>query len=167
MRCHAPISAATFEETVSALLASVQLQRMGVDEPYSDEVITYIADALLEVGKYRWSERPRTYLVLHLIDEVKFMDFFVLDGFKDIDFPYTEVTLPSFIKVANVRQEFLYNQRFVLSTVSVDLVSGGRHHHLNKSADNYFRSLKELGAGGFGYVDKVRSNIDNKLYANQ
>jgi hypothetical protein len=127
------ISAKEFEERLSSLLNSANSKRMGINKPFSDDFIVCIADILVAVGKHTWSERPRTYLVLRLINEVKVMDDFVLEGFKDIDFPYTDSTLPSCIITTGARHEFLQKQRFVLSARSADLVQGGRHHHLGTS----------------------------------
>jgi hypothetical protein len=124
------ISAQQFENELSALLLSASSDQMGISKPFSDDLIMQIATMLSAVGKLTWSERPRTYLVLRLINEVKAMDIFVLEGFKDIDFPYTESTLPSCVNVAGARHDFLHQQRYVLSPKSVDLVRGGRHRHL-------------------------------------
>jgi hypothetical protein len=122
-----------FEENISALLLSASAQHMGSRRPFSEELVIHIADMLAAVGKKRWSERPRTYLALRLINEVKIMDNVILEGFKDIDFPYTDVTLPPCIKQIGAQREFLYHQRYVLSERSADLVRGGRHRHLGKS----------------------------------
>jgi hypothetical protein len=126
------LSSEDFEENISALLLSASAQHMGSRKPFSEELVVHIADMLAAVGKQRWSERPRTYLVLRLINEVKMMDNVILEGFKDIDFPYTDVTLPPCIRQIGAQREFLHNQRYVLSERSADLVRGGRHRHLGK-----------------------------------
>ncbi|KAL6709616.1 hypothetical protein ACN47E_001044 [Coniothyrium glycines] len=124
------LGAEEFEHQISALLASAADRKMGIAKPFSDELMDDIAQLLGAVNKQAWSERPRTYLVLRLIDEVKSMDTFVLDGLKDIDFPYDEKTIPACITTAGARHDFLQRQRFVLSSRSIDLVRGGRHRHL-------------------------------------
>jgi hypothetical protein len=124
------LSSQDFEIRLSSLLSSAFDQHMGTKKPFSEDVIVCIADLLAAVGKHQWSERPRTYLVLRIINEVKAMDDIVLDGFKDIDFPYTELTVPRCIKDIGAQRNFLQTQRYVLSERSADLVRGGRHRHL-------------------------------------
>lgn len=126
------ISAQDFEQCVADLLTEASEQEMGLKRPYSDDVMTRIADLLSAVGKERWAERPRTYLVLRLIEKVKSMDDLVLDGFKDIDFPYTELTMPPSIIESGAQRAFLNAQRYVLSERSADLVRGGKHRHFGK-----------------------------------
>jgi hypothetical protein len=126
------ITAQEFEDMFSTALTSASVQHMGTSKPFSDDFVVRIAELLAAVGKQRWSERPRTYLVLRLIDEVKVMDDLILNGFKDIDFPYTELTIPECIKENGVQRNFLQKQRYVLSERSADLVRGGRHRHLGK-----------------------------------
>jgi hypothetical protein len=88
------------------------------------------------VEKKIWSERPRTYLVLRLVNHVRAMETFILEGFegfKDIDLPYSESALPNCVNSAGARHDFLHQQRYVLSAKSADLVrSGGRHRHLSQ-----------------------------------
>ncbi|KAH7413921.1 hypothetical protein DE146DRAFT_12028 [Phaeosphaeria sp. MPI-PUGE-AT-0046c] len=126
------VSPQEFEEQVSSLLSISSAQGMGINKPFSEELVIRVADLLSAVGKGPWSERPRMYLVLRLLKEVKLMDDFVLDDFKDIDFPCTETTLPPCIKESGVQHDFLHVQKYVLSERSVDLVRGGRHRHLGK-----------------------------------
>jgi hypothetical protein len=124
------LSSQEFEASVSSLLSSAPGQEMGAKKPYSEKLITMIAELLTSVGKPSWSKRPRTYLVLRLINEVTCMDDIILDGFKDIDFPYTDATVPQSIKEVGAERVFLQAQRCVLSEKSADLVRGGRHRHL-------------------------------------
>lgn len=126
------ISAQRFEDDVSALLLSASSKQIGVSKPFSNELILNIADLLSAIGKLAWSERPGTYLVLRLINEVKAVDMFVLEGFKDIDIPYTDLTLPNCVNVAGARHDFIRQQSYVLSPKSVDLVRVGPHRHLGQ-----------------------------------
>jgi hypothetical protein len=126
------LSAQEFEEKLSTLLVSASAHHMCSSKPFSEDVIIRIAELLMAVGKLTWSERPRTYLVLRLISEVKVMDDIVLNGYKDIDFPYTESTTPECLKQLGAQHNFLHIQRFMLSEKSADLVQGGRHRHLGK-----------------------------------
>ena len=126
------IDAEDFEERVLSLLSTASTQRMGTEKPYNDETILALGELLAMLGKHDWSVRPRLYLVLRMIKEVRAMNMLIVEGFKDIHFPFTEVDLTSSLKSAASRQNFLREQRFVLSSRSVDLVQGGRHHHLGK-----------------------------------
>jgi hypothetical protein len=135
------LSAEKFEEELSLMLKIASSQRMGIDKPFSDDVILRIGDMLCSMGKQAWGERPRTYLVLRLINEVRAMETFVFEGFKDIDFPFTEKTIPECIRSTSSRHNFLQKQRYVLSSRSVDLVQGGRHHHLGKQDLTYNHEL--------------------------
>lgn len=150
------LTAPEFEEKLSTLLISASEHRMGIKTPFTEDLIIRIADLLAAVGKLTWSQRPRTYLVLRIIDEVSAMDNLVLNGYKDIDLPYNESTIPECIKELGAQHNFLQTQRFVLSEKSADLVRGGRHRHLDKSADKIFVSLGRLGTGGYSIVDTVR-----------
>ena len=68
------ISAHEFEDASTRLLATAAAEFMGTKKPFSDDVIAQLATLLNAVGKNTWSERPRTYLVLRLISEIKSMD---------------------------------------------------------------------------------------------
>ncbi|RYO58371.1 hypothetical protein AA0113_g7774 [Alternaria arborescens] len=159
------IGAEDFEERLSSLLSTASAQRMGTDKPYNDETILGVGELLAILGKHDWSVRPRLYLVLRMINEVRAMNMLIVEGFKDIHFPFTEVDLTSSLKSAASRQSFLRQQRYVLSSRSVDLVQGGRHHHLDKGADSYFVTKEQLGKGGFSIVHRVQSRIDLMEYA--
>jgi hypothetical protein len=124
------LSVQDFEVTFTSIVSTAKEKHMGISKPFSDEVILQVSKSLVSAGKQAWGERPRTYLVLRLIDEVSAMDKFIFEGLKDIHFPYDEATLPSCIQSRGARQSFLKNQKYVLSERSVDLVNGGRHHHL-------------------------------------
>jgi hypothetical protein len=126
------LSLQDFEATFGLIMSTAKERRMGVDKPFSDEVMLQVSKSLASVGKQAWSDRPRTYLVLRLIDEVSAMDNFILEGLKDIHFPYDEANLPNCIQSPGLRHSFLKNQRYVFSERSIDLVSGGRHHHLGR-----------------------------------
>jgi hypothetical protein len=124
------LSAETFKTRIDTILEDAAAVKMGTSKPFSDEIMDTLAGLLYAVGKHAWSERPRTYLVLRLIDEVKAMDNFVLGGLKDIDFPYSDATIPACIKGPMARHGFMQKQRYVLSERSSDLVKEGRHRHL-------------------------------------
>jgi hypothetical protein len=118
-----------FEAEMSSLISGASLQTSGREKIFSEDEIATVSDLLRSVGKQAWSDRPRTYLVLRMIGEVKAMDTFVLEGLKDIDFPYKEDRLPDCFSRPGSRQSFILRQTAVLSPRSVALVQGGQHHH--------------------------------------
>jgi hypothetical protein len=71
--------------------------------------------------------------VLPRINEVKILDHLILEGYKDIDFPYTEATVPQTMKESGAQRDFLHTQRFVLSERLIDLLRGGRYPHMGGS----------------------------------
>jgi hypothetical protein len=81
------ISAQDFEDQLSVLLASAASEQMETGKPISDDLISQVANKLDAVGKKTWSERPRTYLVLRLVDHVRVMETFIFQGFKTSIFP--------------------------------------------------------------------------------
>lgn len=101
------LSVEEFETRIDALLSSADADQMGKTKPFSEDVISHLSTMLNAVGKTSWGDRPRTYLVLRLLGEVKVMESFIFEGYKDIDFPYTEATLPSVLDSASSRRQFL------------------------------------------------------------
>ena len=117
---------------MSTMVAMAQSEKKDPSKRFKEEDFLKIKGLLEQVGKPRWSERPRTYLVLWLIDEVQAMDGFVLEGLKDIHMPYTEERLPRCLVSPGSRHAFLDKQLLVLSSRGADLVSRGPHRHLSK-----------------------------------
>ena len=126
------ISSEKFETTMSIMIAMAQSEKKDPSKRFKEDDILKIKGLLEQVGKPRWSERPRTYLVLWLIDEVQAMDGFVLEGLKDIHMPYTEERLPGCLISPGSRHAFLDKQLLVLSSRGADLVSRGPHRHLSE-----------------------------------
>lgn len=117
---------------MSSAIAAAEARKKDPRKPFQEEDFTTIRRLLLQVGKPSWSERPRTYLVLRLIDEISAIEGFVLEGLKDIHFPYTEERLPKVISSVGKRHAFLEKQKLVMSNKIADLVRGGPHRHLSK-----------------------------------
>ena len=170
-----------FEQLMSSTITHAEVRKRNPTKPFKEEDFINIRSLLDQVGKTRWSERPRTYLILRLIDEVQAMDGFVLEGLKDVQIPYTEERLPKCLSSPGSRHAFIQTQSLVMSTRGSDLVSGGRHRHFSKStwtktfdgakksidssADLHFTVIRNLGKGGQGIVDLVRSHLSSHEYA--
>src|SRR6266516_2238906 len=73
---------------------------------FTDSDFDLMSRLLAQVGKPQWSSRPRTYAVLRMIDRVDLFDAFILEGLKDIAFPYTDRRLPTLLS-PTARARFL------------------------------------------------------------
>jgi hypothetical protein len=127
-----PLSPERFEEKMTASVSEAVERKSRPDKPFDDSDVDKVRDLLLRIGKPKWADRPRTYLILRLIDEVGVMDSFVLEGRKDIHFPYTVMNLPDCLS-DQARRAFLQQQKLVLSQRHLDIVKGGRHRHFGAS----------------------------------
>ena len=120
-----------FENALSSTITDAVREKSGPEKSFKEEVFIKIGRLLGQVGKLRWAERPGTYFVLRMIDEVQAMDGFVLEGLKDIHFPYTEKLLPTCLASPSSRHAFLSKQSLVMSSRAVDLIRGGPHRHFS------------------------------------
>lgn len=158
------LPAADFEAAVSGLLSSLSPSASSTTAVYTDDVFERLSKYLVQAGKQEWSKRPRTYLVLRLINRVDSMDAFVLDGLLDIALPYTYNRLPSSLS-AGTRNAFLGKQGLVMSKAGDLEMESGRHRHFSSTAESNFIIVKQLGSGYFGIVDHVRSKLSYEEYA--
>jgi serine/threonine protein kinase len=132
---------------------------------YSEKDVQHISKLLEHLGKIEWSLRPRTYIVLRLINCTEIMSIFVSLGLFDIALPYNHMTLPEAITSPSTRTRFLETQSIIL-TKAMDLETfEGRHRHFAEDGDLHFKKIKSLGIGGFGEVDHVYSTLSCKEYA--
>ena len=123
------ISAPEFEQTINRLIPRSE----GENSPtatFDDALFDRIRKLLDLVGKSEWSKRPRTYVVLLMIDCVDAMDAFVDAGLFDIQLPYHESRLPAPLRDQETRDRFLNMQSLVL-TKATDL-ENGVHKHFSK-----------------------------------
>ncbi|KAI9853597.1 MAG: hypothetical protein M1813_002052 [Trichoglossum hirsutum] len=154
------LAIADFERAMVALFLPVKTNQSQL----ADSDFDAIGRLLYQVGKQEWSHRPRTYAVLRMIDRIDLLDTFILDGLKDIAFPYVDSRLPTSLN-PTAKARFLQAQKLVLTKASDLEKSDGRHRHLDQDADTHFHILKILGRGGFGEVDHVRSKLSLEEYA--
>lgn len=127
-----PITSVDFDDSITSTIAAAEQEKRDSSKPFKENLFSVIRDLLNRVGKHRWSERPRTYLVLRMIDQIQAMDGFVLEGLRDIHIPYTEERLPGCLASPSSRYAFLENQSLVMSSRAADLVCRGPHRHLSK-----------------------------------
>ena len=106
---------------------------------------------------------PRTYIVLRLTDELALLDPLIKAGFTDHWFPI--VSLPGFVKL-NSKRKIVDAQPTVLTGVEdLERVENGGHILLEDGESLPFVFKARLGAGGYGQVDKVISELSSKEYA--
>ncbi|CAO2655517.1 Nn.00g043200.m01.CDS01 [Neocucurbitaria sp. VM-36] len=134
-------------------------------DPFTETDLRGISDVLRRSGRLSWSRIPRIYAILRTIDQIAAIDIFVSNEITDLSFPFDQRTLPGAFKSQSARCDFLEAQALVLSK-ALDLErENGKHRHFANVADVPFQKLAELGKGGSGYVDKVRSTVTYKEYA--
>ena len=123
-----------------------------------------IAEILLQANREEWSYRPRTYALLKMIDAIGLMDDFVKNDCLDIALPYVRGNLPKSLSPEQ-RDRFLEKQRSVMTdTASIEGGLKAKHANFADSADNHLEALNELGKGGSGKVDRIRSKLSRKIY---
>lgn len=132
-----------------------------------DSVFQPISELLVMYGKGEWSLRPRIFSVLRILGCTELLDFFAHEGLMDSALPFTDSTLPGFLKGSEIRAKFLKLQNAVLYKEKglEAMEHGGTHLHLAGSGDDYFRSIKQLGFGRYGTVDQVFSANTGRVYA--
>jgi len=162
-------AAASEEQLLSSLakLCSLPSPQPGQPlQPVPDDRVRRVDSILLifdnkhdRTGWRRWSNRPRTYIILWNINGVDFMDGFVEKGYTDYHLPYDSRTLPGFLHGEDLRQQFLVVQNQLLTSAKEleDLSNDSSstrilpHIHLEGSGDQHFHRISSLGQGGFGY----------------
>lgn len=135
------------------------------DKKLSDADFDHIAEVLLQANRKEWSYRPRTYALLKMINAIDLMDDFVKDDCLDIALPYVRGNLPKSLSPEQ-RDRFLEKQGSVMTeTASIEGGLKAKHANFADSADNHLEALGELGEGGYGQVDRIRSKLSRKEYA--
>lgn len=134
--------------------------------PLTDRDIRDISESLSRGINSTWSKIPRVYVVLNSINHLQAIEAFLDQDISDLGFPFTQRTLPDTFSDQTARKNFLDNQEFVLSQV-LEFERGSKHYRFSSDADVPLLRLSELGRGGSGYVDRVRSELsfqyDRKL----
>lgn len=120
--------------------------------PIDDDAFEEISDLLLNAGhKESWSQRPRTYAVLRIMNAVQYMDAFETHGLNDTSFPYrTKRDLPPELQSPDMSDMFLTYQEYVFCDVcDLEKEKEGRHIAV-KDGERLFRWHAKLGKGKFG-----------------
>lgn len=100
-----------------------------------------------------WSSRPRTYTVLRNIGCSDLMPAFIALGLKDYSFPYSIEKLPDVLHDDSLKDKFMDAQKYVL-TGATQLENGAEGVHVHtKRGEDLYHVVKNLGSGGYGYVN--------------
>ena len=126
-----------------------------------------ISELLVYCGKPAWSFRPRIFAIAWMMDCPEMMEEIVENNLSDHSLPFKERNLPYYLKDKESQKRFLEVQDMVLDPEARDLEEWGSGKHINfpRNADDYFRSVATLGSGSHGHVDKVYSQLGNRIYA--
>lgn len=125
----AQLSPVEFNNVINRLVPQPDHQ-IDPKVPLDESIFDKIRDLLDLVGKPEWSQRPRTYAVLLMIDRLDVLDAFVEGGLFDIEFPYHKNRLPTPLDQKS-RDQFVSIQSLVL-TKSTELEIG-KHRHFSKN----------------------------------
>jgi serine/threonine protein kinase len=125
-----------------------------------------ITSVLERTSNVSWSQIPRIYSVLRIINQLQTIDCFLTEGISDVWFPFSPNSLPSSLRDQTARSDFLAYQQLVFNTRAQDLEREHTNHgHFRNSADVPLKKIGELGKGGYGFVDRVISTISHREYA--
>ena len=159
---HAILSHAQLELEIQKIM---QVASGNQGKKLSDADFDHIAEILLQANREEWSYRPRTYVLLKMINAVNLMDDFVKDECLDIALPYVRGNVPKSLSPEQ-RDHFLKKQESVMTeTASIEGGLKAKHANFADSADNHLETLGPLAEGGYGKVDKIRSKLSRKIYA--
>lgn len=144
--------------------ALLPLPQKNDKDHYSEKEIRQVSVALSQSGHHVLSKMPRIYVVLRLINQVEIANAFIDEEITDLGFPFTRLTLPHAFADQTARHNFLKTQPLVCSTL-LELAWGTEHHHFARESDIPLVILSDLGSGGYGFVDRVFSEVTMKEYA--
>lgn len=150
---------------------TIPLQNRLVDlfgqklKSFSDQTILDIGETLGLLGRLSWSQVPRLYTVLRVINQLHLLDRFLAEGMNDLWFPFTHNRLPQDL-APSIRSKFLESQSVVFTKV-FKFETFPERLHVNFMPDEKtpFETLALLGAGSQGNVDKVISAVTGRIYA--
>jgi len=132
---------------------------------YTDADFIRISTYLRNAGCQSWSNVPRLYTVLRLINQLDMLDIFVEQGIMDIWFPFAQTSLPNALS-PSARANFLTSQEAVLSkSLLFEKNPDRKHAHFSRDEPLPFQVIAKLGSGAHGYVDKVMSTVSYREYA--
>jgi len=137
---------------------TVQIQHMFTDSEFQQ-----ISSWLKLTGTPTWSQVPRLYSVLPLIDQLHVLNDFINSHITDEWFPFERGNIPNVLG-SSMQTKFLDTQCKVI-TKGLDLEKRGVHASFDKSGELPFMVQEKLGEGAHGKVHKITSSITGRSYA--
>jgi heat shock protein 1/8 len=135
------------------------------DHAYTDAEFNQVSTYLKNTGQPDWSQVPRLYTVLRLIDGLDVLEVFIEQGITDIWFPFEQTTLPRVLS-PTIKANLLKHQHLVLSkSLLFEKNPKRRHTGFLKDEPLPYEVVGKLGAGAHGQVDKVISIVSHRVYA--
>ena len=132
---------------------------------YSDWDIKEISRILLLNCPSSWSQVPRLYIVLRIINQLPALDSIFDQGFNDIWFPFNASSVPTVLS-STKRNEFLEAQSLVLTkAVQLERYKDKPHLYFGKNEFFPFQSKGRLAQGKYGTVDRIFSLLSRQDFA--
>ena len=133
---------------------------------FNESDVRQISAILKRASLEAWSQIPRIYVLLRLVDQLHAISSFQALEITDFWFPFTQCRLPEGFEDQAARVRFLELQHLVYDEKALDLERENTGHATSRSpADIPLKKIGELGRGAFGYVDRVISTITYREYA--
>ncbi|KAH7333186.1 kinase-like domain-containing protein [Rhexocercosporidium sp. MPI-PUGE-AT-0058] len=134
---------------------------------YSQCYVDQVATALLQDGHLIWSQSPRLYIILQDIGMLSLLDKLNRAGVNDLWLPITsESILDEILIPEDVRPQFIQAQQLVCGRpADFYLGHASSHGHFTPESHPPFQSLRYIGKGSLGIVEKVLCDTDGQVYA--
>ena len=132
---------------------------------YSDGEVQKISELLANSNRHAWSQVPRLYIILRVINQLPYLDAMIDQGYTDVWFPFNNFSVPSNLH-SSCQEKFLEAQSLVL-TKAVNMENSGLKKHAHFGRDELFpyEVRGKLGSGGYGTVDRVYSKLSHQEFA--
>jgi hypothetical protein len=126
-------------------------------ETFTDADLEQISYLLQSSGRHSYSQVPRIYSVLRIIDRLEFLDDFIKTNATYFSFLFSATSFPSSIS-AEIQSEFLRSQFLVLTkTLNLEKGEQGEHLQPGKVEPIPYGAKEKLETGSSGEEEKVIS----------
>lgn len=133
---------------------------------YSQCYVDRVATVLLQDGHLIWSQSPRLYIILQDIGKLSLLDELNRAGVDDLWLPITSESMLEMLIPKDVRPQFIQAQQLVCGRpADFHLGYASSHGHFTPESHPPFQSLRYIGEGSLGIVEKVLCLTDGQVYA--
>ena len=131
------------------------------ERAYTEDDIQDITTTLHRTGGRLWSQAPRLYTVLRLIDRLQKLEEIMKAGVTDLWCPFAARCLPELLDGEELKLSFPRQQDKVMTGATGLDNEPGRHMHfaIPDRADSCFMVLGHLGRGSTGHVERIGLRI--------